>query len=298
MMIPQKPSLISFFAWGIRYDNIVFFLGFPLLGALFALPGFGAADLKTLAVFGILCVLFLAQSFMFNDWGDARQNPEEPQYRKRHALKHPELIGLNEMLVVCAAMTVVSVAGIFRLSVRSGEMMLAAAAISFIYSHPWFALKKRPGIPELAHILFAGSLFLSGWLVFSELSRESLLLALFFGLVLSAGDLINQVEDFEKELALGLRTSAVVFGKRQIYRLAVWVFWLSALGLLGIALTGLAPGWIKWPSLVLIAIWTGMIIFLARTDMTKIIPGFSVVIRAIYLIFSLCLVAGIIIGKV
>jgi 4-hydroxybenzoate polyprenyltransferase len=297
-MIPAKKSPLSFLVWGIRYDNIIFFLGFPVLGALFSVPEFTPGNLKTLAGFAALCVLFLAQSFIFNDWGDAVVNPEEPQYRDRHALKHPELIDLNSALLLCAVLTVLSVAGIFFISFSAGEMMLIATIISFVYSHPRSALKKHPGLPEIAHVLFAGSLFLSGWLLFADVDNQSLLLALFFGLVLSAGDLINQIEDFEKEMAHGIRTSAVVFGKRQIYRLAVWVFVLSSLYIMALALTGMVPGWIKWPALLLIAIWAVAVVVLVRSGMKKMIPGLSVVVRAIYLVFSLSLVAGIIIHKI
>lgn len=297
-MIPAKKSRLSFLVWGIRYDNIIFFLGFPLLGALFAMPEFSTPNLKSLSVFGGLCVIFLAQSFIFNDWGDAKINPEEPQYRRRHALKHPEIFGMGDALLLCALMAAVSVVVIFLVSRPAGEMMLAAALISFVYSHPWFALKKHPGLPELAHVLFAGSLFLAGWVLFRAVSMESFWLALFFGFVLSAGDLVNQTEDFDREMALGLRTSAVVFGKRQIYRLAVWVFFLTAIAILGLALAGMVRVWIKWPAMLLIGIWVVAIIFLARSDMKKVIPGFSVVIRAIYLVFSLSLLAGIIINKI
>jgi len=289
---------LGFLIWGIRIDNVIFFLGFPLLGAFLVIPDLSWASLQKLTLFGILSAMLLTQTFIVNDLGDSVLNPEEPKYRPRHALKHPEILNFKQLVGLCVILSILSVAGIFLLSGGAGIFSLSAWAISIIYSHPRLTLKKRLFLPELAHLLFAGALFLSGWKLFQPVSLESLLLTLFFGLVLTAGDLVNQIEDFEREIIVGLRTSAIIFGKRPVSRFALWLFYFSSLYLFGLALAGSIQNWIKWPGLILIIIWTGTIFSLRKKDPLKNISKFRRWIRLIYALFSFFLVLTLILRKI
>ena len=296
-MTSQSNSKLGFLVWGIRYDNIFFFLGFPVIGALFTMPDFSFPSLVRLVLFAFFNALFLAQIFLFNDWGDAVNNPDEPGYRSRHGLKHPEVISLRQAAVICAALSAISLAGVFVLSAWAGLMLAVNIGISVVYSHPRSTLKKYPVLPELAHVILASLLFLSGWKLFDALRAPALLISLFFGLVLAASDIMNQVADFDREIAVGLRTSAIVFGKRPAYRFSLWMFFLTALSLLLAAVFGAVPGWVGGPALFLIGLWIVAAIFLARQDMAIKISRSSGVIRLIYALFSAALIYEIIAHK-
>ena len=297
MMALAKNSRLGFLFWGIRYDNILFFLGFPVIGALFTMPDFSSRSLERLVLFAFFNALFLASIFLFNDWGDAVNNPDEPQYRPRHGLKHPEFVSLRQTAIICAALSIASCAGIFILSALSGLMLAVNIGISVVYSHPRSALKKHPVLPELAHIILASLLFLSGWKLFGELTPSALLVALFFGVVLATSDIMNQVADFDREITVGLRTSAIVFGKRLAYRFSIWLFFLTAISLLAEALFGLVPAWIQGPAIFLIILWFISVILLARQDMPAKIRLVTGVIRIIYATFGAALIYEIIAHK-
>jgi len=282
---------LGFLLWGIRYDNIIFFTGFPVLGILFSMSHFSLRDSLKPLILVVLQALFYTQLFAFNDWGDAQTDPAEPASRNWHALKHPEVVSGEQVAAFCLILSLVSIAGIFYLSRLSGLLMLGAWLVSLFYSHPRLSLKKFPGLTELAHLAFAALPFLASWNIFQQLSGEAFILAGFFGVVLASGNIANQVEHFDQELGLGLRTSTIFFGKRPAYRLSVWMFFLSACALFGLAMQGLVSGWIKWPSLFLMFAWPACALVSRKWDMVKEIKKFRALIRVVYLLFSLILIA-------
>jgi 4-hydroxybenzoate polyprenyltransferase len=280
---------LGFLFWGIRWDNVIFFCGFPVMGALLQMPDLAFKTFFKILVFAFCNSLFLAQMFMYNDVNDAVVNPEEPKQRTLHALKHPELWNARQVFALCALFALASIVGAFAFSRWSGFLTLAALATGIVYSHPASSLKRHPALPELAHLVVAGSLFLSGWSIFQPLSREAWLLALFFGLVLAAGNFANQIEHFDEELGLGLRTTTIVFGKRPAFRFSLWLFFLTGCYLALLSLFKLVPGWMTWPALFLVAAWPGVAFFMRRVDWMGNIKPFRGLIRVVYTVFSLLL---------
>jgi len=280
---------LGFLLWGIRWDNVIFFLGFPVMGVVFQIPDFTFPTLLKVFMFALCNGLFLAQMFVYNDANDARINPDEPGKRKLHALKHPELMNFRQAMAVCAVFALASVIGAFFFSRWSGILTMIALATGIIYSHPRSSLKRHPALPELAHVIVAGCLFLSGWSMFQPLSREAVLLAIFFGLVLAAGNFANQIEHFDEELELGLRTSTIVFGKRPVFRFSLWLFFLTGCYLAALAFFALVPKWLTLPAAFLIVAWPLCAFFSRKADMVKNIKKFRGLIRVIYTVFSLIL---------
>jgi len=282
---------LGFLLWGIRYDNVIFFTGFPVLGILFSLSDFSPRIWLKPIILAALQGLFYAQLFAFNDWGDALTDPSEPASRKLHALKHPELVSGAQVVLFCIILSVVSIAGIFYFSRLSGLLMIGAWIVSLFYSHPRLSLKKFPGLAEFAHLAFAGFPFLACWNIFSPLSGEAFILAVFFGVVLATGNIANQIEHFDEELGLGHRTSTIFIGKRPAYKLSIWMYFLSACALFGLAMRGLVYGWLKWPSLFLMVAWPAYALVSRKWDMVKEIKKFRLLIRVVYLLFSIILIA-------
>ncbi len=292
-MSEEQAGRLSFLRWGLRYYSVLFFLGYPILGAFFSLPDFSIKNLIKLIFFGFFNLLFLFQVFMFNDWGDYQFNPDEAQRRSRQALKHPELVSERQILALCIILALISILGIFALSLNSAAVVIVVYLINLFYSHPRLSLKKMPALAELAHLLGGGLYFLSGWLLFEKPSGFSLLLAGFFGTILMAGNFPNQIEHFEEELKSGLRTSAIAFGKRQVHNFSLWLFVLSSVYLFAVMIFHSKNPFFIGSGIFLIISWLG-VIFSARNDLfLKNISKLRQIIRIIYAIFSLILIFGI-----
>jgi len=290
-------SRLGFVFWGLRVYNSIFFLGYPILGALFAIPDFSPKSLGKIFLFGVCNVLFLMQVFLFNDWGDAHLNPEEPFFRGTQALKHPEIISARGVLILCLALALISLSGIFYLCFQSGVMITLVGLINIFYSHPRFSLKKHFILPELAHISFGFIYFLSGWRLFEPLNSSAVLLAVFFGIILMAGNFANQIEHFDEELKTGLRTFAIIFGKRPAYRLSLWLFFLSALYLLLLSLFGPTQGWLVYPAGFLIVLWSLSLLYFRGKNLIQNISKLRRAIRIIYALFSIAVMLGILLTK-
>jgi 4-hydroxybenzoate polyprenyltransferase len=232
MSVPaaSRPSWgvkLRFAVWGIRYLDILVLMANPTLGAVVAIRQPLIVPLTRLAIFSILNFLFLTQVFIFNDWSDARLNPEEPGRRSRHALKHPALSS-GELLALAAALTAVSLAGFYFIKPALFTAGLVIAVMTVLYSHPTINLKGRPVVSTVIHFLVAALQFYSGFIAFSHPTSKAVALMIFLGLVLAAGHFSNEIEDFDQDLAAGIRTNAIAFGQHTMFRVGLFLFLLSS----------------------------------------------------------------------
>ena len=108
---------LGFLVWGIRYFDVLLVSAYPSIGAVPALPDLSFPTLARLFAFTLVNFLYIAHIFIYNDWCDARTNPEEPKLRPRHALKRPVLSD-REILGVNAVLLAVSLIGFALLSIR------------------------------------------------------------------------------------------------------------------------------------------------------------------------------------
>ena len=146
--------------------------------------------------------------------------------------------------------------------------------------------------------MVAALLFLCGWNLFEAISAQALLIALFFGLSLATINFANEIEHFDDEMEVGMRTTAIVFGRKPVYRFSLYMFFAIAGCLFILALTDRVPGFLKWPALSLMILWPGFALGTAKIDMLKNISLFRrVIIRAIYLVFGILLVWQIVLHK-
>lgn len=217
---PGKPSglaaKLEFLSYGVRYRDVVLASSYPLFGAVLALPDLGWSSLLRLSFFIFLNLLFIAHIFIYNDLCDARINPEEPRLRARHALGGTAL-SEREVRVLNAALVVVSLLGYLLLSAWLAVLVGLIEAISYPYSHPRFKLKGVPGLSLSIHFFDGAFYVLGGWLVFRELSAAGVFLAVFVGLVMVAGHFFNEIDDFDQDTAVGIRTNAIAFGRDRTF---------------------------------------------------------------------------------
>ena len=83
--------------------------------------------------------------------------------------------------------------------------------------------------------------FLLGYSLGGVIDRRGLLIAVFFGLTLAAGHLSQEVRDYDGDVRNGIRTNAVIFGKRRTFAGSLALFTLSQALLLFLNLRGILP---------------------------------------------------------
>jgi 4-hydroxybenzoate polyprenyltransferase len=84
---------------------------------------------------------------------------------------------------------------------------------------------------SINHLLGGALLFLLGYTLSRPFDLKGLLIGLFFGLAFAGGHLNQEVRDYEGDLLNGIRTNAVVFGRRRTF-LASQLTFTAAYGLL------------------------------------------------------------------
>jgi len=90
----------------------------------------------------------------------------------------------------------------------------------FLYSAPGIYFKGKPFFPLLLHF-FGGTLyFLFGYTPFSSVDLSSFFLAIMCGLLFSAGNLTQELRDYDVDTVGKLHTTAIYLGKRGTYILS------------------------------------------------------------------------------
>ncbi len=245
---------LGFLQWGVRYFDIILVSAYPCFGAVLALPDLTWPSLFRLAAFIFLNALYIAHIFIYNDWCDARLNPEEPRLRARHALKRPVLSD-REIMGINAALLLVSLIGYAILSVRLFILVVLIEVITYLYSQARINLK---GIPLISLSIHFGGGFLyvlGGWVVFREFTPPGFLIAGFIGIVLVAGHFANEIDDFEQDLAVGIRTNAIAFGQRKTLRTGLAAFLISSAWFVIGSFWWLPGAAYKWLGLMLFIAW-------------------------------------------
>ena len=219
---------------------------------------------------------------------------EEPRLRNHHALKHPELVGRKAVFVICLALTILSLIGFFLVTQKIFWLGLVLWALTWLYSYHPQSFKRHSWRAELAHLIWGELCFLQGWLVFSNWNPKSVLLGIFFGLILSSGNLANGVEHFEQDLKGGYCTTAIKFGRAATFNLSRYVFFLSSGYLILISLVMDLPRWFGICGLVLALFWISNYFLLDTQKGISRIKSYRASYRILY--GALILVMMIILG--
>jgi 4-hydroxybenzoate polyprenyltransferase len=206
----------------IRYREVLILQGPPLMGAALSLRHWTGASLVSIGILFFAGFLLVAHIWSLNDWADL------PAER------------CNPMLGLSLSLLVLSMALFTCLGRTTLLIAIGVALLGFVYSHPAIDAKGKPVFSSVTHL--AGGLFhfLLGYSVFSTLGLKAVMTASFFALVFTAGHATQEVQDYEDDRLMGIRTNAVVFGKTAVFIAAFIGFacaygdfaWLSLSGIL------------------------------------------------------------------
>ena len=209
----------------IRFDEVFVLQGTPLMGALFSMGAFTAANVETLIIFLTGSILLVAHVFTLNDWADIAHGlkTEDPLVSSRRLFWFSLFLLLASLLVFCL------------IDVRVVELGAIVAILGFFYSHPVLNFKGTPIASSLPHLIGGVFHFLLGYAVFAPVDQRGFFIALFFALTFAAGHLNHEVRDFDLDKKNNARTNAVAFGKRATFLTGLIVFtcayvWLFLLG--------------------------------------------------------------------
>lgn len=223
----------------IRFDEVIVLQGTPLIGAILSI-GTPTADKMVLAATAALCSLCLvAHVFVLNDWsgidGDLRDlNRASRAFTTKG-------VSRREVGYLATALLMVGLPLAALLGTTPFVLALAIASLSALYSAPPFYFKGLPVFNSLLHLIGGVLHFLFGYATFAVIDARAVAISCFFGLVFTAGHLTTEVRDSAGDAINGIRTNAVVFGKRQSFMAGLALFTAADALLFVFAAAGILP---------------------------------------------------------
>jgi 4-hydroxybenzoate polyprenyltransferase len=281
----------------IRYREALIFLAPTIMGMVVFVPAlspdFLVAALLTCA--GSFCVA--ASIFALNDWADINLDLQNTLKRSDTFLEMgidpKQMLGLATALAAGGA---VVFATLSRLHVMAA---LGAVVLGLAYSVPAGAVRGK-SIPVLSSFLhFGGTLlaFLLGALTFAPADWRGFLVGLHPAILISAGHLVHEVEDYEQDRLSGCRTHAVRFGRKAVFVLAAFLFGVSFLLLYWLAGAGLLPGVLQYSPILFLA-YAAIAVRAYRAGLTRdSVRQMREQYRILFAVVVLAMLAGGLLGK-
>lgn len=188
--------------------------------------------------------LLTAHIFVFNDWAgyasDLRDPLRAPYVFSGQGISRREVAGFAIVLLVLAGLAFAAV-GPTALVIGA-----AIAALGFVYSSSPVLGKSTPVAASLNHLVGGALHFLLGYSLAHPVDPSGVGISLFFGLVFAAGHLNQEVRDYDGDRANGIRTNAVVFGRRRAFLASLFTFTAAYAMLAALAAFGVLPRLLLW----------------------------------------------------
>ncbi len=285
---PQRPLLR--YAWCIRYRELFFLQGTPLLGVLFTEPPLTAETVARIALFALGGFLLLAHTFTFNDWAEFAMDLEHRD--KARALAARDVtrreLGLLALAFLAGALVLFAL-----LSPRTLGLAGLLVVFGGLYSHPMTHWKAVPVASSALHLTAGVLHFPLGSSLHGAIALRGALIGLFFALTFTAGHLNQEVRDYDGDRLSGIRTNAVSFGKTRAFLAGFGLFTLAYAHLVLLAAVGLIPHPLGWLGAlyVLHAVWS---VRTLRAGLTfETLSRFQSVYRAVYALIGAAMLAAL-----
>lgn len=263
MLRGLKPILSS-----IRYRESLIFQSPTLMGLVMFLPDLSFHHVAWALYAGMGSFLVMASIFAMNDWADIDLDSKNTLKRKGTFIE----LGMDprQMLGLVISLAAGGIFVFATLSCLHLLTALGALAFGLAYSVPVRGVRGK-NIPVLSSLLhFGGTLlsFLLGALTFAPSDWRGLLVALHPAILITAGHLVHEVEDYEQDQLACCQTNAVRFGRKPVFILASLLFGVSFLLLYWLAQEGFFPGVIKYTS-ILYLVYAALAVQTYRTGLTR-----------------------------
>ena len=219
----------------------------PILGSFLGGFSFERSGLVRLGLLLLGSLALTAHVFVFNDWAGHSSDIRDP---RRAALVFSQR-GISSRQVAYVATALLILANVAFAAAGIAAVLIGAAigVLSLLYScSPGFG-KSTPILASINHLIGGALHFLLGYTLFHALDARGLVISLFFGLVFAGGHLNQEVRDYEGDLLNGIRTSAVVFGRRRTFLASLCTFTAAYALLALLAALGMMPKLLLWSTL-------------------------------------------------
>ena len=220
----------------IRMDEVLVLQGTPFFGALFSMGAVTKAKCLELIVLTAANSCLVAHVFVLNDLSGSSTDVRDPN--RSGQVFAVRGIGRREAGVLCVALLIFSLLLLIPFGTTVLFLALVVAIASALYS---FMLKGAPVASSLLHL--AGGLlhFLLGYSLFHALDGRGLEIGSFFALTFAAGHLTHEARDCASDLANGIRTNAVRFGRAPAFVAGFVLFTAADVLLIVMAIRGVVP---------------------------------------------------------
>ena len=236
--LQQYARIMRHFA-STRAPEVLALQASPLLGSFFG--GFHLEwwNVSRLGLLLLGSLALTAHIFVFNDWAGYSSDIRDP---RRATLIFTQQ-GITRRQVAHVAIALLVFANVVFVALGPLTLLLGAAitTLSFLYSCSSSFGKRTPIVGSINHLLGGTLHFLLGYTLFHVLDASGLAIGLFFGLVFAGGHLNQEVRDYEGDLQNGIRTSAVVFGRRRTFLASLCTFTVAYAILFCLAALGILP---------------------------------------------------------
>jgi 4-hydroxybenzoate polyprenyltransferase len=236
--VSSKPiSLLSH----IRFRDSIIFQSPTFVALATFIPNASPTHVAQALILVLGSFLIMAHIFAFNDWADMALDYQNTHKRDGSFVEHG--FTSREMLNLASWLAVGGIGAVAVASIALVPIALVMILLGVAYSFPVKGLKAK-GIPVLSSILhFAGIVlaFLLGSTAFSAIDSRSVLIGCYFGILITAGHLVQEVQDYADDRRGGIRTNAVQFGQAPMFILSFALFAFSFLFLIALAQAGFIP---------------------------------------------------------
>jgi 4-hydroxybenzoate polyprenyltransferase len=220
----------------------------PILGSLLGGLSLERWDIIRPGLLLLGSLALTAHIFVFNDWAgyhsDIRDPQRAPLVFARQGISRCEVANVAAALLIVANVTFAVIGG---LALLFGA---AIAALSILYSYSSGFGKSTPIVGSINHMLGGALHFLLGYTLVQTLDIKGLAMSLFFGLVFAGGHLNQEVRDYEGDFLNGIRTTAVVFGRRGTFIASLCTFTIAYIIATGLAVLGILPKLLLWSPVI------------------------------------------------
>jgi 4-hydroxybenzoate polyprenyltransferase len=185
-----------------------------------------------------------AHVFVFNDWAGYKYDLRDP-------LRAPLVFdgaGISRKEVAVAATVLFVIAAVLLAAVGAMALVIGAAigGLGLLYSGSPVLGRSTPVASTLNHLAGGTLHFLLGYTLVHEIDTKGIATGVFFGLVFAAGHLNQEVRDYDGDLASGVRTNAVLLGRRHAFLASLCVFMTAYVLLTCLAVLGVVPRLLLW----------------------------------------------------
>jgi 4-hydroxybenzoate polyprenyltransferase len=223
----------------IRWDEVLVLQGAPLIGAVLSLPAWTAGNVLRFAVFAVASCCLVAHVYVLNDWSGIHGDLRDPNRAARSLTTKG--VSRTELGWLAAALLTASLLLFALVGKVTLVLAVAIATLSALYSAPLFHMKGAPFFNSLLHFIGGALHFLLGYAAFAALDARGVAIGCFFALVFTAGHLTHEARDCEGDLLNGIRTNAVVFGRRRNFLVGFSLFTAAYALLVALAAFGVVP---------------------------------------------------------